>query len=124
METLTFLVVTSGYDKLTLIVYGVIFLSVVLGLFSARQKKYGTAQPFKTLIVNSIISYVAILFLIEYSYSLKMMNIKLIILGSFLIGLAADGISTQVINIVDNLDIKDMFSKLIKKENKNRDDKK
>lgn len=114
MDTLTFLIVTSNYNKLTLMIYIVIFLAMILGLFSARQKKYGTAKPIKTLIVNSIISYMTILFFVEYSYVLKTTDIKIIVLGSFLVGLAADGVSNQILSIMESLNVKFLISKLLK----------
>lgn len=114
MDTLTFLIVTSNYNKLTLMIYIVIFLAMILGLFSARQKKYGTAKPIKTLIVNSIISYMTILFFVEYSYVLKTTDIKIIVLGSFLVGLAADGVSNQILGIMESLNVKFLISKLLK----------
>lgn len=128
MNTITFLIVTSKYDKLTLIVYTVIFFAMLLGLFSARQKKNGTAQPIKTLIVNSIISYMFILFLIEYSETLKNLSIKVIILGSFLVGLSADNISSQVVKLSEHLSIKFLLKKIfgdkfIDEQTKNDEDK-
>lgn len=114
MDTLTFLIVTSNYNKLTLMIYIVIFLAMILGLFSARQKKYGTAKPIKTLVVNSIISYMTILFFVEYSYVLKTTDIKIIVLGSFLVGLAADGVSNQILGIMESLNVKFLISKLLK----------
>lgn len=114
MDTLTFLIVTSNYNKLTLMIYIVIFLAMILGLFSARQKKYGTAKPIKTLVVNSIISYMTILFFVEYSYVLKTTDIKIIVLGSFLVGLAADGVSNQILSIMESLNVKFLISKLLK----------
>lgn len=123
MNTLTFLIVTSGYDKLTLIVYVVIFFAMVLGLFSARQKKKGTAQPIKTLIINSLICYMFILFLIEYSEMLKSLSIRLIILGSFLVGLSADNISNQVLHLSETLSIKFLFKKIFGDSKLNYEDK-
>lgn len=111
-QTLSFLLLNTNPSKLTMIVYVVIFLAILLGLFSAREKKYGTAKPIKTLIINSIISYITLLFFIEYSYQLKTADIKLIILGSFLIGLAADGVSNQVLHIVESFSVRSVLSKL------------
>ena len=111
-QTLSFLLLNTNPSKLTMIVYVVIFLAILLGLFSAREKKYGTAKPIKTLIINSIISYITLLFFIEYSYQLKTADIKLIILGSFLIGLAADGVSNQVLHIVESFSVRIVLSKL------------
>lgn len=111
-QTLSFLLLNTNPSRLTMIVYIVIFLAILLGLFSAREKKYGTAKPIKTLIINSIISYITLLFFIEYSYQLKTADIKLIILGSFLIGLAADGVSNQILHIVESFSVKSVLNKL------------
>lgn len=124
-QTLSFLLLNTNPSKLTMIVYVVIFLAILLGLFSAREKKYGTAKPIKTLIINSIISYITLLFFIEYSYQLKTADIKLIILGSFLIGLAADGVSNQVLHIVESFSVRSVLSKLfVDTKDKNVDNKK
>ncbi len=124
-QTLSFLLLNTNPSKLTMIVYVVIFLAILLGLFSAREKKYGTAKPIKTLIINSIISYITLLFFIEYSYQLKTADIKLIILGSFLIGLAADGVSNQVLHIVESFNVRSVLSKLfVDTKDKNVDNKK
>lgn len=123
-QTLSFLLLNTNPSKLTMIVYVVIFLAILLGLFSAREKKYGTVKPIKTLIINSIISYITLLFFIEYSYQLKTTDIKLIILGSFLIGLAADGVSNQVLHIVESFSVRSVLSKLfIDTKDKNIDKK-
>lgn len=111
-QTLSFLLLNTNPSSLTMIVYIVIFLAILLGLFSAREKKYGTAKPIKTLIINSIISYITLLFFIEYSYQLKTADIKLIILGSFLIGLAADGVSNQILHIVESFSVRSVLNKL------------
>lgn len=111
-QTLSFLLINTNPSRLTMIVYIVIFLAILLGLFSAREKKYGTAKPIKTLIINSIISYITLLFFIEYSYQLKTADIKLIILGSFLIGLAADGVSNQILHIVESFSVRSVLNKL------------
>lgn len=111
-QTLSFLLLNTNPSRLTMIVYIVIFLAILLGLFSAREKKYGTAKPIKTLIINSIISYITLLFFIEYSYQLKTADIKLIILGSFLIGLAADGVSNQILHIVESFSVRSVLNKL------------
>ena len=111
-QTLSFLLLNTNPSRLTMIVYVVIFLAILLGLFSAREKKYGTAKPIKTLIINSIISYITLLFFIEYSYQLKTADIKLIILGSFLIGLAADGVSNQILHIVESFGVRSVLNKL------------
>lgn len=118
-QSLTFLLLNSNPNKLTVVIYIIIFLVMLSGLFSAREKKYGTTRPIKTLIINSIISYVSLLFLIEYSYQLKTLDIKLIILGSFLVGLAADGISNQILHFVENFSIRDIINKLLV-ESKNK----
>lgn len=130
VETLTFLSITAEYNQLTILIYVIIMSVIVLGLFSARQKKFGTCKPIRTLFVNSLISYVALLILIEYSYLLKTTDIKLIILCSFMVGLAADGISTQVVKLMENISVKNVFSKLFDQSdtkyvdsNKNKKDK-
>lgn len=110
-QTLSFLLLNTNPSRLTMIVYIVIFLAILLGLFSAREKKYGTAKPIKTLIINSIISYITLLFFIEYSYQLKTADIKLIILGSFLIGLASDGVSNQILHIVESFSVRSVLNK-------------
>lgn len=119
-QTLSFLLLNTNLSKLTIIIYVIIFLSILLGLFSAREKKYGSAKPIKTLIINSIISYITLLFFIEYSYQLKTADIKLIILGSFLIGLAADGVSNQILHIVESFSVKSVLNKLFV-DNTNKD---
>ena len=119
-QTLSFLLLNNNLSRLTLIIYVVIFLSILLGLLSAREKKYGTAKPIKTLIINSIISYMTLLFFIEYSYQLKTADIKLIVLGSFLIGLAADGVSNQILHIVESFSVRSVLNKLFVDVNKEK----
>lgn len=122
MEKFIYINIISELDVTYAVTHILILLCIVVGLICVRCKKSDNLSPLKTLITNSIISYNAIVLLLGYSKTLMHLDIKTICFFSFFVGLAADPISDQIVDIMTSVNLRKVLALFHKKSGEILDD--